>query len=169
MARDLVARYGLGPGSRVLDVGCAKGFLVRDLAAHGIGPEVFGLDISEYAVQHCHPEAAGQLVVGDAKALPFPDKSFDAVVAVNTVHNLERDDCISAIREISRVCRQPAHCFLQVDAYRSPEEKRLFEDWMLTAQTYGRPDDWIALFREAGYDGDYYWTILELDRQYVVD
>ena len=169
VARDLVARYGLGAGSRVLDVGCAKGFLVRDLAALGTGLEAFGLDISEYAIQQCHPDVTGRVFVGEARTLPFPDKSFDAVVAINTVHNLKRDDCITAIREISRVCRQPGHCFVQVDAYRSPEEKRLFEDWMLTAKTYGRPDDWTALFEEAGYSGDYYWTILEFDRQYVVD
>ena len=169
VARDLVSRYGLGPGSRVLDVGCAKGFLVRDLAMGHPGVEAFGLDISGYAVAHGHTEVAGRLLVGNARALPFPDKCFDAVISINTVHNLDKEGCLVALREIVRVCREPAQCFVQVDAYRTPEEKRLFEDWMLTARTYGRPQDWMALFEEAGYRGDYYWTILEFDPQWTVN
>ena len=51
----------------------------------------------------------------------------------------------------------------QVDAYRSPEERKVFEDWMLTAQTYAMPRDWEKILAEAGYTGDYYWTILEID------
>jgi hypothetical protein len=50
---------------------------------------------------------------------------------------------------------------VQVDAYRSDDEKALFESWCLTAVTYLRPSEWISLFQEAGYSGDYYWTILE--------
>lgn len=163
VARDAIARYGLAPDSRVLDIGCAKGFLVRDLTAACPGLEAFGLDISSYALMNCHPEAAGRLHLGDARSLPFPDNSFDAVFNINTVHNLERGGCIQALREMTRVCRRPESCFVQVDAYRTPEERQLFEDWMLTAKTYGRPEDWIAIFEEAGYRGDYYWTIMEFE------
>ena len=52
--------------------------------------------------------------------------------------------------------------FVQVDAYRNEAERDLFEAWMLTAKTYCRPEEWLKLFSEAGYTGDYYWTILEL-------
>jgi hypothetical protein len=60
-----------------------------------------------------------------------------------------------------RVVRNPVSCFVQVDAYRSDVEKALFESWCLTAVTYLRPAGWISLFQQAGYSGDYYWTILE--------
>ncbi len=166
VARDIVAHFGLKPGDRVLDVGCAKGFLVKDLLAVCPGLEVFGLDISEYALMNCEPEVVGRLHLGSADRLPFPDRSFSAVLSINTVHNLERDRCIAALREIERLA--PGRGFVQVDAYRTPAEKALFESWMLTAKTYSTPEGWLATFAEAGYTGDYYWTILEFDREYTI-
>src|SRR5438067_5048697 len=56
IAEDMIAHFGLRPGMRVLDVGCAKGFLVKDFMKVCPGLEAFGLDISEYAMLHCEPE-----------------------------------------------------------------------------------------------------------------
>jgi SAM-dependent methyltransferase len=165
IAEDIVKYYKLKASDRLLDVGCGKGFLVKDLMKVCPGLEVFGLDISEYAVLHCEPEVVGRLHVGNAMRLPFPDKSFDAVLSINTVHNLDRSGCVQALREIERVARGRA--YIQVDAYRSPAERKIFEDWMLTARTYGTPKDWEQILREAGYMGDYYWTILEVDPEWV--
>jgi SAM-dependent methyltransferase len=161
VSRTAVERYGLAPGHRTLDIGCAKGFFVHDLAQVVPGLEAWGLDVSAYALAHAHPGAAGRLVRGDARALPFPDGAFDAVFAINTVHNLDRAGCVAALREIGRVARDPRRCFVQVDAYRTPGERELFEAWMLTARTYCMPEEWEALFAEAGYQGDCYWTILQ--------
>jgi ubiquinone/menaquinone biosynthesis C-methylase UbiE len=159
VARDIAHHFGLKPGDRVLDVGCAKGFLVKDML--GANLDSFGLDISEYAIKHCEPEVVGRLHLGSAEKLPFPDASFDAAISVNALHNLDRTNCIRALQEMSRVCRDPRKCFVQVDAYRTAEEKELFESWCLTALTYLTPKEWIALFEEASYVGDYDWTILE--------
>jgi len=159
VAKEIMSHFGLAPGCRVLDVGCAKGYLVKDLMAVCPGLEVFGLDISEYAVRACEPETRGRLCIGTADLLPFADNAFDAVICINTVHNLEPDRCVMALREIERLA--PGRGFVQVDAYRTDEEKRVFEDWMLTARTYRTPDGWRTLFREANYRGDYFWTILE--------
>jgi SAM-dependent methyltransferase len=161
VARDIVAHFQLEPGMRALDVGCAKGFLVADMMAACPGLEAFGIDVSHYALLHCHADAVGRLHLGSADALPFPDAAFDAVLSINTIHNLDRGGCARALREMTRICRQPDKCFVQVDAYRSAAEKSLFEGWCLTAQTYLTPAEWIGLFDEAGYRGDFDWTILE--------
>lgn len=166
IAEDMVRHFALKAGDRVLDVGCGKGFLVKDLMKVCPGLEVFGLDISDYAVRNCEPEVVGRLQVGNAVSMPFPDASFDAVIAINTVHNLDRAGCIQALREIQRVARGKA--YIQVDAYRSPQERKVFEDWMLTAQTYGMPADWEQILTDAGYTGDYYWTILEVDPEWLI-
>lgn len=166
IAEDIVKHFGLKAGQRVLDVGCGKGFLVKDLMKVCPGLEAFGLDISAYAVANGEPEVAGRLRVGNATSLPFPDRSFDCVISINTVHNLDRAGCIQALKEMERVA--PGRGFVQVDAYRNPEERRVFEDWMLTARTYGRPEDWIEILHEAGYTGDYYWTILEIDPEWTI-
>lgn len=159
VARDIVAHFRLAPGMRVLDIGCAKGFLVKDLLAVCPGLEAFGLDISHYALMHCEPETIGRLHLGTAESLPFPDKSFDCVLSLNTVHNFPRPRAIKVLQEIQRV--SGGRAFVQVDSYHTPEQKEVFESWVLTAEFYDYPAGWIALFREAGYTGDYYWTIIE--------
>ncbi|HMH48873.1 MAG TPA: methyltransferase domain-containing protein [Candidatus Acidoferrum sp.] len=159
VAQDVVAHWNLKPGDRVLDVGCAKGFLVKDLMSVCPGLEAFGLDVSEYALKHCEPEVIGRLHLGNAVALPFPDASFQAVLSINTVHNLERDELIRAVREIERLA--PGRGFIQVDSYRTPEQREIFGRWVLTAKFHDDPDGWLKLFAEAGYTGDYDWTIIE--------
>jgi SAM-dependent methyltransferase len=164
IARDIVAHFGLEPGDRVLDVGCAKGFLVKDLTAVCPGLEVYGLDLSQYALTHAEPEAAGRLVLGTADRLPFASGSFEAVLCINVVHNLERDRCIAALREIERLA--PGRGYVRVDAYRTEAERRIFLGWVLTAVTFLTPDAWRDLMAEAGYTGDYSWTILEADPEW---
>ena len=159
VARDIIAHFGLQPNDRVLDIGCAKGFLVKDLMVALPGLEGFGLDISEYALMHCEPEVIGRLHLGDCRKLPFPDNSFAAVLCLNTLHNLPRKDAIVALREIERLA--PGRAFVQVDSYRTPEQKEIFESWVLTAHFHDYPEGWIKLFRDAGYTGDYYWTIID--------
>ncbi len=159
IAEDIVQHFGLKSGQRVLDVGGAKGFLVKDLMKACPGLEAFGLDISEYAVMNCEPEVVGRMHLGDCRKLPFPDGSFDAVISINAIHNVDRADCIRALREIQRLSRGRA--YVQVDSYRTPEEKELFLSWVLTAYTHDYPEGWKRIFAEAGYTGDYYWTIVE--------
>lgn len=159
IAEDIVRHYGLKAGDRVLDIGCAKGFLVKDLMKVCPGLEVFGIDVSAYAVMNCESEAVGRLHIGDVRKLPFPDKSFKVAIAINVIHNLTPEECLSAINEITRVATNGS--YIQVDAYKTEVEKQLFLDWVLTAKTHGTPDFWRELFKNAGYSGDYYWTVLE--------
>lgn len=159
VAEDIVRHFDLRPGDRVLDVGAGKGFLVKDLMAACPGIEAFGLDISKYALMHCEPEVIGRLHLGNALELPFPDASFKAAISLNTIHNLDRAGCIQALKELQRV--SGGRAFVQVDSYRTPEQKTVFEDWVLTAKFHDYPEGWMRLFGEAGYTGDYYWTIIE--------
>jgi SAM-dependent methyltransferase len=159
IAEDMVAHWRLKPGDRVLDVGCAKGFLVKDLMKVCLGLEAFGLDISEYALLHCEPEVVGRLHLGNCIRMPFPDNSFAAVIAINVVHNLVRPECVTAVREVERLA--PGRGYIQVDSYRTREERDIFLSWVLTAKTHYDPAGWRQLLAEAGYTGDYSWTIIE--------
>ena len=51
----------------------------------------------------------------------FEDDSFDLVISITTVHNLEREDCKNALQEIERVSSNGK--FITVDAYFNDEEK----------------------------------------------
>ncbi len=154
---DFQNHFGLTSESSVLDVGCAKGFMLHDLLEAIPGITVAGVDVSAYAIAHAMPSVESVVQQADARALPFDDDSFDVVISINTIHNLDRDDLVISLREIERVARR--HAFVTVDAYRSDEEREAMLAWNLTAQTILSVDEWQQLFNEAGYTGDYYWFV----------
>lgn len=154
---DFQSHYGLSCKSSVLDIGCAKGFMLYDLSNLIPGIAVKGVDISEYAIKNAVPEICDHVHVANAIDLPFSDNSFDLVISITTVHNLERSDCIRALQEIERVSR--GQSFITVDAYHNEEERSRMNAWNLTAKTVLHVDEWRELFKEAGYTGDYYWFI----------
>jgi ubiquinone/menaquinone biosynthesis C-methylase UbiE len=154
---DLITHFNLSSNSRVLDVGCAKGFFLHDLQVALPGIEVNGIDISQYAIENSIESVRSRVNVGDARNLNFPDNSFDFVMSINTIHNLDRDDCAKALTEIQRV--SGGKSFITVDAYRNEVERERMEAWNLTALTMMSVDEWKEFFKEVGYDGDYYWFI----------
>ncbi len=147
--------FGLTAESSVLDVGCGKGFMMHDMAELIPGITVKGVDISEYAIENTIEGMRPHVQVANAKALPFEDNSFDSVISINTVHNLERAECGEALQEIERVSRGKS--FITVDAYRDDDEKELMLAWNLTGMTIMHVEEWKAFFAEVGYTGDYYW------------
>jgi len=157
--RRLRDYYGLAPTAALLDVGCAKGFMLREFK--GLMPELTlaGIDISSYAIEQADPSVRSCLRVGDAAELPWPDASFDLVISINTVHNLPPAQCRRALREIMRVSRGRA--FITVDAWRDEAERKRMLKWNLTALTYMHVDQWKRLFEEIDYRGDYYWFIAQ--------
>jgi SAM-dependent methyltransferase len=161
--RDTVRRfkehYNLAEDATILDVGCAKGYMLHDFQELMPHATFAGLDVSPYALEHALESARPVLTLGSAKSLPYPDKSFDLVICINTVHNLPLAECIQALQEIERVSR--GNSFVTMDAWRNDEEKRRLLKWNLTALTYMHVDEWKKLFSEIGYTGDYYWFIAE--------
>lgn len=153
----IVETYGINTSSSVLDVGCAKGFFLYDLQEAIPGISITGIDISEYAIENAKPEVKDYLQVANATKLPFKDETFDFVMSINTIHNLNRDDCALSLQEIERVTK--GNSFITVDAYRNDEEKARMEAWNLTALTMMAVDEWKEFFLEVGYTGDYYWFI----------
>lgn len=157
VARDFIEYYKLKPDAKILDVGCAKGFMIYDLKRQYPGLEIYGIDISKYAIENCHPEIKNNLSLGNAKSLEFDDNYFDLVISINTVHNLELSECITSIKEISRVSK--GNSFITVDAYNTKEEKERMFKWNLTAKTILSTNDWKETFKKIGYNGDFYWFI----------
>src|SRR6202008_973159 len=101
------------------------------------------------AIANAMEDAGPHVQVASAVKLPFPDHSFDLVISINTVHNLDREECAKAFQEIMRVSRQDA--FVTVDAYRTPKEKERMYAWNLTAKTIMSVEEWKEFFVEVGY------------------
>ena len=154
---DFVSHYNLTKDSKILDVGCAKGFMLYDFIKLMPGIDVRGVDISNYAIDNSIPEIKNYLKVANALELPFDNNEFDLVISITTVHNLEIEECKKSIKEISRVSKK--NSFITVDAYRNEEQKKAMMDWNLTAKTILHVDDWKKMFNEIDYSGDFYWFI----------
>lgn len=159
VVRRMQKYYRLNSKSTILDVGCGKGFLLYDFRELIPGITVAGIDISEYAIQNAMEDVKPSVSVENVKKLPFADKTFDLVIAINTVHNLPLEDCFVALQEIERVSQK--YKFIIVDAWRTEEEKQNMIKWNLTGLTYFSTDGWKELFKLAGYTGDFYWFIAQ--------
>ena len=95
--------YDLDDDDRVLDVGCAKGFMLHDFKELLPGLTVSGLDISQYAIDNAIETCGPSCRSATPRICRFRDNSFDLVTAINTIHNLALDECKQALREIERV------------------------------------------------------------------
>ena len=155
VVKDLNNFYKLKNGSKILDIGCGKGFMLFDFMKLNPNFVLEGIDISNYAITNAVPEVKKFLKVGNAKSLPYEDNSFDLVISINTTHNLEINQCKKALSEMERVSRKDK--YLIVDAYSNEIEKDRIFAWNLTAKTILSTDDWINLFEKTGYTGHYYW------------
>ena len=147
--------WNLQSGDSLLDVGCAKGFMLHDFSEIIPGMKLHGIDISEYAITNGIDSMKNNISVESADNLSFPDNSFDYVVSITTIHNFDREGVIKSLQEIERISKKGS--FVTVDAYRNNEEKERMHAWNLTAKTILHVDEWKDLFKEAGYSGDYFW------------
>lgn len=157
VVRDFKKYWKLNNKSSILDVGCGKGFMLYDLKKILPKANIAGIDISRYAINNSKKEIKKYLKVANAKKLPFPDNSFDVVIAINTIHNLNKKECADAIQEINRVSKK--NSFIVVDAYNTANQKKRMFKWNLTAKTIMSVKDWKKFFKKNNFNGDYHWFI----------
>ena len=86
-------------GISILEVGCAKGFMVK--AMRELGVDAYGLDVSEYAVNSSPVKQF--LTVGSITSIPFEDNKFDCIVSFDILEHLYEDEVDKAISELYRV------------------------------------------------------------------
>jgi SAM-dependent methyltransferase len=107
--RWLFDRLALAPGERVLEIGCGTGNLWRENAGRvPAGVTLVLADLSPGMLAEARARLAGlplapELREADAQALPFPDESFDLVIANHMIYHVP--DRARALREVRRVLR----------------------------------------------------------------
>ena len=159
VAERMVSHYNLGPSSKILDVGCGKGFLLYEFTQVVPGIEVVGVDISKYALDNAKEELKPYLQLGHAKSLAFADHTFDLVISINSLHNLYCYDLEKALKEIERVGKK--NKYICMDSYRNDREKTNLLYWQLTCECFFTPQEWKWFFDTTGYTGDYGFIYFE--------
>jgi SAM-dependent methyltransferase len=159
VAEKLIEQYHLGNGSKVLDVGCGKAFLLYELQLLLPDLKIQGFDISEYGLAHRHPDLKGHLFIHRAQdPFPFKDKEFDLVISLGCLHNLRVFELQKALGEIERVGKSK---YVMVESYRNELEMFNLECWALTAESLFDTEEWIWLYKHFGYSGDYEFIYFE--------
>ena len=134
IANTIVEEYQLQEGSKVLQIGCEKGFLLSDLLEINQKINVFGLESSKYALNSSLENVRAFIRYGDYKKLEFESNYFDFVIAIGPVYTLNLTDAITLLKEIQRVSKR--NSFITLGAYETEDDFWLFRDW-----TY-----WVLLF-----------------------
>ena len=156
--KQMIKFYKLKKNCKILDVGCGKGFFLKDFKDILPSAKVYGLDISRYAINNSHPEIKKNLKVGNSKKLPWKNKYFDLVVSFNTLHNLYNYDLEKALKEMERVGKKK---YLVVESYRSEKEKMNLLYWQVTCEAFCTPKEWAWWFKKSHYSGDYSFIYFE--------
>ena len=153
VAKKLIKTYSLNNKSKILDIGCGKGFLLYEIHKLIPNAELHGLDISSYAIKNAKNKK--KIKYHNIKAqnqLPFKKNYFDLMISLGTLHNLELFDLKKAITEINRVSKKS---YIMVESYRNINEFFNLQCWALTCESFFSKQEWIWLFKEFNYSGDY--------------
>ena len=159
VAEAMIEHYGLKSGDKVLDIGCGKGFLLYEISLLVPGIEIYGIDISDYAIANSKEEIKDRLQIGNANQLPFPDDHFDLVYSITTLHNLHNYDLNSSLVEMERVGKK--NKYICVESYRNELEKANLLYWQVTCEAFCTPEEWEWWFKQTNYTGDHSFIYFE--------
>ncbi|MBK8759918.1 MAG: class I SAM-dependent methyltransferase [Sulfuritalea sp.] len=153
VAEALIRTYGLRPGSRVLDVGCGKGYLLHEMLLLEPKLLVRGFDVSAHGIDCATDLVRPHIFLHQAQApYPFANQEFDLVISLGTLHNLKLPDLALALGEIERTGRQG---YVMLESYRNDLELFNLQCWALTCESFLGHQEWVWLYQHFGYSGDY--------------
>ena len=159
VAEALIKSYNLKSGSKVLDIGCGKGFLLYEMKLLIPELDIQGIDISEHGLKNAKKEVKPFLARHKAQNyLPFTDNEFDLVISLGTFHNLKLFELQIALSEMERVGLKG---YLMLESYRNEAELFNLQCWALTAEMFFDNNDWVWLYNHFGYKGDYEFIYFE--------
>lgn len=158
-AIKIIKTYKLNKNSKILDLGCGKGYLLFEIKKLIPSLSIFGLDISKYAIKNSKSEIKKYLNNFDArKKLPFIKKNFDLVISLGMLHNFSLKELSKCISEINRVGKKS---YIMVESYRNNQELFNLQCWALTCKIFLDVNDWIWFLNKNKFKGDIEFIFFE--------
>lgn len=156
LALAMIKHYKLDNNSKILEIGCAKGYLIKEFKNLLPKSKIYGVDISEYAISNAHKKIKENLIIANANSLPFKRKFFDLTISINSLHNLlNLKEMKKSFAEIKRVSKK--NMFVSLGTYENEKEKKILDEWAVLATTYMSKKNWLKFFNKIKYNGDYDW------------
>ncbi len=150
-----IKRYKLKNNSKILDLGCKKGFIMKDLKILLPKSKVYGIEDHTYPIKNAELEIKKNIIFSKYYEIPFKKNYFDLVIGFSSIYKYNFIDVVKTIREINRVSKKS---FFTVASYSNKNERELFDKWTLLGTTILSKKEWLELFKILKYNGDYYFT-----------
>ncbi len=151
---QIIERYKLTNKSKVLDLGCKKGFLLKDLNILLPGIKSCGIENHPYALKKAI-KCKSKLIRSEYYNIPFKNKYFDFVIAFNSLYMQNLGDVIKSLKEIERVSKKS---YIVLASGENDEERNKFYRWTLIGTTILLKKEWKTLFKKIKFNGDYYFS-----------
>ena len=156
IVKAMIKYYKLNNKSKILDIGCAKGFMMYEFKKALPACEVRGIDISRYCKMEAMRKIKKYIKIGTCEKLPYQNKYFDLVISISTIHNVSKNGIKKSLKEIVRVTKN--NSFIRIKGYRNLKEKKKIEKWNIVAKSNLSKNNWLKLFKETKYKGDYQFS-----------
>ena len=150
----IIERYKLTNQSKVLDLGCKKGFLLKDLNILLPGIKSYGIENHTYALKKA-VKCKSKLIKSEYYNIPFKDNYFDFVIAFNSLYMHNLGDVIKSLKEINRVSKKS---YIVLASGENNEERNKFYKWTLIGTSILLKKEWKILFKKIKFKGDYYFS-----------
>ena len=151
-------KYKLNQSSKILHVGCDKGYLLNDFKILFPNLKVKGAEISSYAIKNSLKSVSNKIkLINHFSKLPFKKNSFDLVIAIGPVYSLSLPDAISCLSEIDRVSKN-GKSFITLGSYDTENDFKLFRQWTLLGTTVLQKREWKYVMKYCNYKGDYFFN-----------
>ena len=150
----IINKYKLNKNSKVLDLGCKKGFFLKDLNILIPGIKTYGIENHTYALKKA-VKCSSKLIKSEYYNIPFKNKYFDFVIAFNSLYMQNLGDVIKSLKEIERVSKKS---YVILASGENDEERNKFYKWTLIGTSILLKKEWKTLFKKIKFKGDYYFS-----------
>ncbi len=151
-AKKFIRFFKLKKESNVLEIGCAKGYLLDEFCRKGINS--YGIDISTYAVSKNRKMVKKKVKIFNVeKGIPYNKRFFDLVISKDTLPLIKRSKIKNVIKEINRVVKNKKNIFLQIQGVSNKKRAYLMSKWDPTHHSCLTSKEWFKKLRSYGYRG----------------